>query len=106
MYPHYPTTHHVSSIGELVEAVNSIETTRRQILWYRGHSDSQWDVEPSIARGYSTGDERNLTNRFCSRAAIRYPQAPAYDAASSRIFRTLLPGAPQRLLYGSWLLML
>jgi FRG domain-containing protein len=88
----------VTSVGELVEAVDAIESARRQVLWYRGHADSRWDVEPSIARGYSTADERNLTNRFRSRAPIRYAGAPPYDAAAAWLSLMQGYGLPTRLL--------
>lgn len=65
MRSHGLGTHRVSSVGELVEAVDAIESARRQVLWYRGHADSRWDVEPSIARGYSTADLRMFVQQGC-----------------------------------------
>lgn len=93
------STQNVSSIGELVEAIDDIEATaRRQVLWYRGQSNSGWDVKPSIAREYTAEDERNLTNRFYSRAAIRMAEAPPYEAISRWLSLMQHYGLPTRLL--------
>jgi hypothetical protein len=96
--PYNPNTFVVGSIAELIDAVHSIATMKSQTLWYRGQSNSQWDVAPSIARGYSPEEERNLTNRFRSRAAIRYDGTPHYDALSSWLSLMQHYGLPTRLL--------
>ena len=70
---------YVTSVGELVDIVTDISADGH-ILWYRAHRIASWDVLPSIHRGYSPLDEQNFTNRFRSRAAIRYSAAPEYDA--------------------------
>src|ERR1700690_3363444 len=90
-------TVYVASIGELVEVVTDM-AAGGQILWYRGHASRSWDVLPSVWRSYSAAEERNLTNRFRSRAAIRYSPAPSYDAAASWLSLMQHYGLPTRLL--------
>src|SRR5262249_17218116 len=93
----------VRSVSELIASVKHLEETgreksQRRILWYRGQRDRAWDVAPSIHRSYSARDERNFTNRFRSRAAIRYAPAPAYDAHASWLSLMQHYGLPTRLL--------
>jgi hypothetical protein len=68
------------------------------IVWYRGQQNVDWDVTPYTHRGYSAQDERNFTNRFRSRAAIRYTPAPPYDAHASWLSLMQHYGLPTRLL--------
>ena len=88
---------YVTTVGELVSAVTDM-STGRYVLWYRGHSQANWDVLPSIWRGYSPAEERNLTNRFRSRASIRYSPAPDYAATASWLSLMQHYGLPTRLL--------
>jgi len=87
----------VTTVGELVSAVTDM-SDGRYVLWYRGHSQASWDVLPSIWRGYAPAEERNLTNRFRSRASIRYSPAPDYDATASWLALMQHYGLPTRLL--------
>ena len=88
---------YVNSTGEFVEVVTDM-CARDGILWYRGHSVPGWDVLPSICRGYTSADERNLANRFRSLAAIRYSSAPGYDASSGWLSLMQHYGLPTRML--------
>jgi hypothetical protein len=88
---------YVTSIGELVEVVTGM-AVEGHVLWYRGHASADWDVLPSIWRRYSAAEERNLTNRFRSRAAIRYSSAPVYQARTSWLSLMQHYGLPTRLL--------
>lgn len=88
---------YVTTVGELVSAVTDM-SDGRYVLWYRGHSQASWDVLPSIWRGYAPAEERNLTNRFRSRASIRYSPAPDYDATASWLALMQHYGLPTRLL--------
>src|ERR1700728_1435726 len=87
----------VGSVGGLVDVVTQMTAERHQ-LWYRGHGLAEWDVLPSIWRGYTPDDERNLTNRFRSRAAIRYSPSPGYDASARWLSLMQHYGLPTRLL--------
>ena len=87
----------ISSVGELVDAVATLRADG-PVLWFRGQSSASWNVVPSIWRGYSQADERNLTNRFRSRAGIRYTDAPDYDAAAGWLSLMQHYSLPTRLL--------
>lgn len=86
----------VGSVGELVDVIMALSSGG--VLWYRGHAKLSWDVLPSVWRGYSPAEERNLTNRFRSRAAIRYSPAPGYDAYAGWLSLMQHYGLPTRLL--------
>ncbi len=88
---------YVASVDELVEIVTDMSVDDR-ILWYRGHRMASWDVLPSIHRGYSSLEERNLTNRFRSRAAMRHSTTPEYDANAGWLSLMQHYGLPTRLL--------
>ena len=87
----------VRSVGEFVQVVAAVWAEGRQ-PWYRGQKMARWDVLPSIWRSYTRDEERNLTNRFRSRAAIRYSPSPAYDALASWLSLMQHYGLPTRLL--------
>jgi len=88
---------HITSVAELIAAVVDMSASDH-ILWYRGHRMASWDVLPSIRRGDSIPEERNLTNRFRSRAAIRYSATPEYDASAGWLSLMQHYGLPTRLL--------
>ena len=87
----------VRSVGEFVDTVTRLNAAG-SLPWYRGHRLSEWGVLPSIWRGYTPTEERNLTNRFRSRAAIRYSPTPAYYAHASWLSLMQHYGLPIRLL--------
>jgi FRG domain len=86
-----------SSVSDLIEIVLDM-SARDRILWYRGHHIASWDVLPSVRRGHSGAEERNLTNRFRSRAAIRYAATPDYDSSAGWLSLMQHYGLPTRLL--------
>lgn len=88
---------YVSSVGDLVGVVTRW-TIEDQVPWYRGHGSANWDVLPSILRGYSAAEERNLTNRFRARGAIRHASTPDYQALTSWLSLMQHYGLPTRLL--------
>lgn len=87
----------VGSLAEFVSVLMDMAQPGR-VLWYRGQRDAEWDVLPAIWRGYTREGERNFTNRFRSRAAIRYESAPAYDSAAAWLSLLQHYGLPTRLL--------
>ncbi len=88
----------LSSLGELISVVTALADSDGRIAWYRGQSDAAWDVAPFICRGYSSADERNLTNRFRSRARIRYTESPGYREYGRWLSVMQHYGLPTRLL--------
>jgi hypothetical protein len=93
-----PEVHSVDSLGKLIEIVTRLSNGGEHILWYRGQRDSRWNVETSLHRIYSASDERNFTNRFRSRAAIRYANSPTYDDHAGWLSLMQHYGLPTRLL--------
>ena len=87
----------ITSIGELVSVLHDRIGNENRILWYRGHRDASWALEPLVKRGYSE-DERILTHRFRSRAGIRHGLIPAYGDLASWLALMQHYGLPTRLL--------
>jgi hypothetical protein len=88
----------IESIGSLTDYLIDRMGTENRILWFRGHRDAQWSVTPSIKRGYDSGDERNFTHRFRSRAGIRHQRLPEYNRLASWLALMQHYGLPTRLL--------
>ncbi|HEX6374011.1 MAG TPA: FRG domain-containing protein [Longimicrobium sp.] len=88
----------VESIGELITTLTDRMRSDNRVLWFRGHQCVEWDVQPTIHRGYNNSDERNFTNRFRSRARTRYAPAPDYDNLGAWLSLMQHYGLPTRLL--------
>jgi hypothetical protein len=89
----------INSVGEMIDhLVKCHDTAKGHILWYRGHKSASWDVLPTIWRGYTAEDERNLTHRFRSRAAIRIAAAPRYGDFAHWLSLMRHYGLPTRLM--------
>ena len=88
----------ISSVGELIACVHDMISADNEIRWFRGHASASWNVEPHIWRPETVGDERNFTNRFRTRAAMRRPSSPASDDYSGWLSLMQHYGLPTRLL--------
>lgn len=88
----------IESIGELISEISQRVRRDKRILWFRGQRCADWDVQPTIQRGYDNGDERNFTNRFRSRAGTRYQNFPEYDNLAGWLSLMQHYGLPTRLL--------
>lgn len=88
----------VESIGDLVSTIAARLRSDNRILWFRGHRCANWNVHPAAMRGYTPDDERNLTNRFRSRAGTRYNRFPGYDHLAAWLSIMQHYGLPTRLL--------
>jgi hypothetical protein len=88
----------IGSVGELVKFVSETCGSDNRIRWFRGHREAHWEVRPSLWRQYSPEDERNFTNRFRTRAALRRPAAPAEHDYAAWLSLMQHYGLPTRLL--------
>lgn len=88
----------IRSVGELVTFVAKTCDSENRLRWFRGHREAHWDVLPSIWREYTPDEERNFTNRFRMRAALRRPVAPAKDDYAAWLSLMQHYGLPTRLL--------
>jgi hypothetical protein len=96
----------IRSVGELATVVTRICSSDNRVRWFRGHREAHWDVRPSIWRPYGRGgertfsaeEERNFTNRFRTRAALRRPAAPAAHEYAAWLSLMQHYGLPTRLL--------
>ena len=88
----------VHSVGEIAEFVARTMSSDNQRRWFRGHRDSSWGVRPSIWRQYGPEEERNFTNRFRTRAALRRVDPPAAHDYAAWLSLMQHYGVPTRLL--------
>jgi hypothetical protein len=93
-----PLSIKIRNVGELIDYVRDQLLTDNEIRWFRGQRSASWDVLPYIWRDYSDEDERNFTNRFRTRAAIRRPESPAADDYAGWLSLMQHYGLPTRLL--------
>lgn len=88
----------VRTVGDIVTQLRAFKRHPDQELWYRGHGSDAFQVLPSIWRKHTREEERDLTNRFRARAAIRYPNSPRYDQNAGWLSLMQHYGLPTRLL--------
>jgi hypothetical protein len=88
----------IRSVGDLVRITRETCRSDNIIRWFRGHREAHWEVRPSLWRNYSPEDERNFTNRFRTRAALRRPAAPPADDYAAWLSLMQHYGLPTRLL--------
>ncbi len=87
-----------NTVGDLIEYVSARISADKRVLWFRGHTSTDWTIQPTIWRGYDNEDERNFTNRFRSRARTRHSTAPEYTDLGSWLSLMQHYGLPTRLL--------
>lgn len=88
----------VESIADYVTTIVKRVRSDNRILWFRGHRCAEWDVQPTIGRGYDNEDERNFSNRFRDRARTRYATSPDYRNLGAWLSLMQHYGLPTRLL--------
>lgn len=88
----------IDGLGAIVRVVQGIRSYKDQVLWFRGQRSFSWDLYASINRGYSRDDEKNFTNRFRARAAIRRSTTPKYEEHAEWLSLMQHYGLPTRLM--------
>lgn len=98
----------IHNVADLVHAVKTAtaESTSQgtgDALWFRGQSNAAWDLQAALWRSdpagtHTTGDERNLTHRFRTRAASRRVTTPEYGHHANWLSLMQHYGLPTRLL--------
>ena len=81
----------------LEEACASFKILGTEKVWWRGHSDKDYRLQPMILRGkYRDHDEYNLITQFEQEAPIRYADWP--ESRDKRLLLMQHYGLPTRLL--------
>lgn len=88
----------VRSVGDLAQIAAITLSSTKSHRWFRGHRRAEWGVRPFLWRKHGPEEERNFTNRFRTRAALRRPDAPAEDDYPAWLSLMQHYGLPTRLL--------
>ncbi|HUX21481.1 MAG TPA: FRG domain-containing protein [Spirochaetia bacterium] len=94
----------VSTINELTVLVSQLDelvgapAPNRLRWWFRGHLSADWDLLPSVKRGYTAEQERFLSNEFYARAGTRYTRCPSKSNFAGWLTLMQHYGLPTRLL--------
>lgn len=88
----------IDGLGALIRVVQGIRSYPDQAFWFRGQRSFSWELNASINRGYTRDDEKNLTNRFRARAAIRRISTPGYEEHAEWLSLMQHYGLPTRLM--------
>ena len=91
-------TERIESLGQLICHVTMICNSDNTIRWFRGQEDATWGVWPSLWRDFDRVEERNLTNRFRTRAALRMARSINNDDHPAWLSIMQHYGLPTRLL--------
>lgn len=87
----------IQTVGDLSREIRALSNSDRKYL-FRGQPDAEWNLLPSVHRGYSAQQERYLTNEFRVRARSRYADCPANDDYPGWLALMQHYGLPTRLL--------
>lgn len=88
----------IETIQDLIDLIYLKVIKDNRILWFRGHSNSSWELKPSIWRQYNKEEERNFSHRFKSRASARNIDLPKYNESGKWLSLMQHYGLPTRLL--------
>lgn len=87
----------INTIGDLVQGVRALPVTQQRWL-FRGQADADWELRPSVQRGYTSQQDRYLTNEFRVRARSRYVSCPSSSDYPGWLALMQHYGLPTRLL--------
>jgi len=88
----------IHSISELIYQIDNLIKQTNYRWWFRGHTNAEWDLLPTVRRGYTKDQEQYLSNEFYVRARTRHLNCPADDDYSSWLSLMQHYGLPTRLL--------
>lgn len=88
----------VNTISELMIQIDELIKQTNYRWWFRGHTNTEWDLLPTVRRGYTRVQEQYLSNEFYVRARTRHHNCPADDDYSSWLSLMQHYGLPTRLL--------
>jgi hypothetical protein len=91
----------IRTVGDLSREVQALPSPEQKWL-FRGQADACWKLHPSVHRGYSTQQERYLTNEFRVRARSRYFSCPTSNDYPGWLALMQHYGLPTRLLDWSY----
>jgi hypothetical protein len=97
----------IESIGEYIDLLRQAYTysgSEFKGLWYRGHADGSWVLEPKIQRGFEGTEEelfrkeRKLTNEFQTKASVISGEKPPLNDYGAWLTLMQHYGLPTRLM--------
>ena len=66
----------VRTLGELIDTIDKLN--QKEVLWYRGHENKDWELIPSVQRPEFAGREQYLANDFYMKASVILLTKPDY----------------------------
>jgi hypothetical protein len=88
----------IQSLADLTGEVQELISKTNLVWWFRGHSNSSWNLLPSARRGYTREQERYFSNEFFVRAKLRHHSSPNEDDYAGWLALMQHYGLPTRLL--------
>ena len=86
----------INNIEELICFIKKLSS--KNTIWYRGHSDADWPLVPSVQREPYKENEQMLANDFYMRASVTLKDKPDFKSYSDWLTIMRHYGLPTRLL--------
>lgn len=88
----------IRTIDDFLYQVAHLYDVSKDKWWFRGHANSDWDLLPTVRRGFSAEQEKRFANEFYVKAATRHPSCPESDDYAGWLQLMQHYGLPTRLL--------